>query len=223
MVWLQNVSVPILKADPVGGYVMARRFEWKQEAELAARQCLTLNLDKIVAWRDPILCDAPMVFLQDLLWYHRTCTRILSGYFRLGFWKTTWLVQRASSAASETAIDSPDLHALADGTNNSTFCCPGQPYYDQTLDSILHTKKWWETFVTQLHKGLSRTPSFDVVLTTHTFHDAVKEAGECLNCAPIAFGILEDFVKSTREAVMQRIDNASTINISYSRLLTLPL
>ena len=217
IVWLRKLLIPLLNAEPVGGYILARKFRWKEEAELAARQCLTLTLDKLIAWHDPVLCDAPMSFFQDLLWYHRTCAQVLSDHCRPGRWKDIWFQRYLDVSMTPQMEDFvPHLHTYApldELIELSQWCCargsyPNPPPEDEY---VLQTKVWWETFMVGLSNSLSITPSFDVVMAALPFNDAVQDAASCPRCGRVALRELQRFAEHAKRGATRKINRASSI------------
>lgn len=194
--WVRKLSHPIITTTPIGGYIVARKFQWKEEAEIAARQCLTLSLDKIIAWHDPILCDAPASFFQDLLWYHRTCSEVLSAYTRPIRWKRDWYAQDREPPGF---IYSTYFYTY----DEPSFCCSGDTY--ENGGAAMYSKQWWEIFMSGLSKDLSHIPSFDVVLTPQSFNAAMAEAIKCEQCRSIALDALSTFADRVASQALDRI------------------
>ncbi|KAK7687865.1 hypothetical protein QCA50_009084 [Cerrena zonata] len=195
---LKTLSRPILTKEPVGGYLLARKLQWKEEAEFAARLSLAWSIDRIISWNNhPILYEVPVTSFQDLLSYHRACSNMISFFMTAEIWKQRW---HGLDMEPESVID---FSALVE-YDDTDFCCSLETIYRD--DEPLYTKKWWETFTSELSKGLAVTPSFEEVATPLRFRAALAEAGECDNCRLLALEQLHRFLHYAKKLTMERVE-----------------
>ncbi|KAK7687858.1 hypothetical protein QCA50_009077 [Cerrena zonata] len=182
--WLRKSISSFAEEVPVGVYMLARHFDWVEEASSAARKCLSHPLADLATYNDPVLRHLSANFLRDLLQYHQDCCDFLSNSMRPQHWIRSWV-----DAYDDTPF--PPLQTA------SERCC-SRLYSEE--DGV-YVNKWCELFLNDLGDALAIVPCFDKVPLTELYRKISKQTVGCPNCGPVAL----DGISSFLDGNMKRI------------------
>lgn len=198
--WLRTCLGSFTEKAPVGVYCLARHFEWKEEAQLAAKKCLSYPLFELKAWSDPILQEISPEFLQTLYSYHQQCSKFFRDAMSPGSWLWQWYW-------------SPFLPRFELSTE---ACCGfGEP---RNSNQWVYLRFWWDHFMSEYGEALSKIPCLNKVPLAEIFCKVSKETGKCTNCGPVALeqlfefeGIIKAELSSKMEDMVRHSDSLESL------------
>ncbi|KAK7687861.1 hypothetical protein QCA50_009080 [Cerrena zonata] len=194
-VWLRSCLTGFSKEMPVGVYVLARHFGWKEEAYLAAKNSRSHPLSELVAWSSPILQDTPAVFLQELLNYHKECSEFLVNSMAEGSWFWEWYY---SPYVPSFEVEKGD-------------CCNQQ--FQTATRRVGYIRTWWEPFLSEYRSALANVPCLETVPLPEIFSKISKGAGKCPKCGPSVLENLLEFVTMTKQTMAYQLDQTVRVPV----------
>ncbi|KAJ7136343.1 hypothetical protein C8R43DRAFT_1132499 [Mycena crocata] len=162
-------------AEPLAVYAVAIRYQWKDVALVAAKECLKLNLRALdsEAAKSPALGDLSAVAYHNLLHFHFLCGAAASQTLQ----NLRWLPAHSSWVTSEVLF-------------GCYRCTSRQKNWTLADGQIRTAPQWFEDFVNAIGALLIATPVINIS-EKDAFYDAINKA-RCVYC-PTAYQHLIQF------------------------------